>query len=436
MKLPFGNSRFSLNASGFAGFFGGDAAVLAMASGTMYIYEGAKWWGWYNCPGSYEIGKRFGQLAKSRFWNGLFPGPDIDPTVLFGLDGTKGPEFMSAFSCTIIPETGHLAHLFTRECKDLYPGVVVEGRQTRPVGVTVAELSHEPDYEEHPKLRTPRSMLVTTIPIAVSIGTCIACGIFGDWYCFSMILLGIVSSGVAHLVIGGGQFSFVHPIPAAGCPDGDGLLDASDEVVILKGKEGAVNSITEGRFCFRFASEPLYNDIAWCSVLLTLQFLAQLLLIPQSTLFGQLMFVVSLAVSWAYNSYLSSVDMEKIQQGLLLNEILGLPKLRKFRLGTRTSAAVFVMLVLRPGKVEQQLDELIPNDTALWRRWKETVARKIRDGSGFDSPVDWDSHWTLEEMKLLDTLYGDARSAFIGYAKYCKDSDVFTHRQDIKEYAT
>ncbi|KAG2343630.1 hypothetical protein BDR05DRAFT_286273 [Suillus weaverae] len=78
-----------------------------------------------------------------------------------------------------------------------------------------------------------------------------------------------------------------------------------------------------------------------------MQSLLQLLLIPQGTLFGQIMFLSSFIISWVYNLYLSSLDKEKIQQQLLFKT----PKvglMSGFELSTRPTAAVFATLVLRP----------------------------------------------------------------------------------------
>ncbi|OBZ66307.1 hypothetical protein A0H81_13874 [Grifola frondosa] len=88
-STPSAKLSVTLDSSGVAGFFGGDEAVSAMA--TVHVYGGRKWLGWYNSPGSYEIAKRYGQLANSRFWDGLFPGINVDPAQLFELDGYKGP---------------------------------------------------------------------------------------------------------------------------------------------------------------------------------------------------------------------------------------------------------------------------------------------------------------------------------------------------------
>ncbi|KAF9226907.1 hypothetical protein BS17DRAFT_512275 [Gyrodon lividus] len=414
---PIGESSFTLDTSGVAGVFGGDEAVSAMA--TVHVYENRRWLGWYNTPGSYQIAKRYGLLAKSRFFDGFFPGVHTDPATLFELDGWKGPKFRAAHSGTIIDETSHLAALFMKESESL-EGKVIEGRKTQSVGVTVAELKHVPAPQMYPKRINAYSPVFASIPISVSVGACAACAVFGDWFSFSLILLGILTSGISCLVIGSGKFTFTHPDPAKGSPPGDGILTGKD-IVLLKGEEGAVNSITRGRFSLQFASEPYYRNIGWCSVLLTIQFVAQLLLVPQGSLFGQIMFVASLGVSWAYNSWLSSLDKEKIQRDILLNNVLGKPRLTKYILGTRTSMVVFVLLVLQSEEPAKILEELLPNDTKVWRTWKSTVLKRLLDKEKIQFGVaDWDiDGFSHQEKALLETLYGDAQSAYDGFVQYC-----------------
>ena len=415
--LPLDKSKFTLDTSGVAGVFGGDEAVSAMA--TVHVYENRQWLGWYNSPGSYQIAKRYGRLAKSRFFDGFFPGVHTDPATLFDLDGWKGPKFRAAHSGTIIEETGHLAALFVKECASL-EGKLVEGRKTQSVGVTVADLSHVPPPQMHPKRLSVYSPIFASIPISVSVGTCAACAVFQDWYAFAMILLGMLTSGISCLVIGGGKFAFTHPEPAKGSPAGDGILTSDKEIVLLKGAEGAVNSITRGRFSLNFSSEPQYRNIGWCSVLLTIQFIAQLLLIPQASLFGQIMFVASLAVSWIYNSWLSSLDKEKIQREILLNNVLEKPILTKYLLGTRTTMVVFILLVLQAEEPSKILNELLPNDTKVWKQWKRTIVHRLVSKEKLEFAVsDWElDGFTLPEKSLLQTLYGDAQAAFGGYVQY------------------
>jgi hypothetical protein len=416
---PDESSFFTLDTSGVAGVLGGDEAVSAMA--TAHVYENRRWLGWYNTPGSYQIAKRYGLLAKSRFFDGFFPGVHTDPATLFGLDDWKGPKFRAAHSGTIIEETGHLAALFMKECASR-KGKAVEGRKTQTVGVgvTIAELNHDPAPQMYPRRINAYSPVFASIPIAISIGTCVACGVFEDWYSFSLILLGILTNGISCLVIGSGKFVFTHPDPAKGSPPGDGIIGSDNEIVVLKGAEGAVNSITRGRFCLSFASEPQYENIGRCSVLFTIQFIAQLLLVPQGSLFGQIMFVTSLGVSWIYNSWLSSLDKEKIQRDILLNSVLEKPVLTKYHLSTRTSTVVFVLLVLQPEAPTKMLNELLPNDTAVWRQWKETIVRRLLNMEKLEFvDTDWElDGLSLQERSLLKVLYGDAQAAYGGYVQY------------------
>jgi len=418
-KAPLSDSHFTLDASGVAGFFGGDEAVSAMA--TVHVYQGRQWLGWYNSPGSYLVAKRYGQLANSRFWDGLFPGVNTDPATLFELDGRKGPKFKGVESGSIIPETGHLAALMARECH-MERAIEVPGRKTQPVGVTIAELHHIPAESLKPKQLRKFTSALAFIPISVSIGTCVTCAYFQDWYSFSMILLGILASGISCSVIGSAQFTFYHPVPAPGAPRGDGLLLTDSNVIVLLGEEGAVNSITRGKFSLNFGSEPEYRNIGICSLLLTAQFIAQLLLIPQAELFGQIMFVTSLAVSWAYNSWLSSLDKEEIQRRLLLDVVLQRPTVTKYMLGTRTTMAVFVLLALNPSDLAKVLDDILPNDTKVWRKWKSIILSRIQDKEKLHFGIaDWhDEYLDEKESTLLRTLLGDAQAAYDGYSDHLK----------------
>ncbi|KAI0707009.1 hypothetical protein C8Q76DRAFT_747638 [Earliella scabrosa] len=258
---------------------------------------------------------------------------------------------------------------------------------------------------------------------------CVLCALTGDWYCFASILLGMVASGIACLVIGSGKLRFEHPLPAKGAPRGDGVLDDGDHFVVLLGEEAAVNSLTRGRFTLDFDGEnggQKYSTmIGLCSILLTVQFLAQLLLIPQGTLFGQLMFVTSLAVSWGYNAYLASLDREDRQTDILMRLMrLNKANFRKFALSARTARVVLACLAMtakHPMRDPRKLlDKLIPNDTEVWLRWKIWVTGMLsRSYIQADWEVDLDGagKWLLEDLEedeqvLLLELLKHARKAY------------------------
>ncbi|KAG2033622.1 hypothetical protein BDR03DRAFT_826579, partial [Suillus americanus] len=374
---------FSLNVSGVAGFFGGDEAISAIQ--TIHHYKARRFLGWYNSPGSWNVGKKFGKLAKSRFWDGLFPGPDEEPAKFFELDGKQGPKYVASRSGSILEYTGHLAYLIMQKSKEEL-GYQVTGRVTKRNKVTVIK-THLPVHDILP--RSGLHTLVAILPIAVSFTTCALCGWTHDWFCFSMILLGIVSSGISSLVIGSACLKLQGVNSAPTAPPGDGMLMDGDDIVLLLGKEGDVATITRGKFVLEYDSwvRDEYAAIGLCSLLLVVQLLAQLLLIPQGTLFGQIMFLSSFAASWAYNLYLSSIDHEYIQEELILKELhLKEEDMRTYSLGTRTTAAVFACLMLQPPgvcaesewedlgfKPERIICNFIPNDTPVWITWRKKV---------------------------------------------------------------
>lgn len=509
-------SHFTLNTAAVAGVFGGDAAVSAM--GTVHFNTNRRWLGWYNCPGSYEIAGQYGRLAQLRLFRSVFPGPRKDPATLFELDGLKGPSFRGTYSGTVITETGHLAALLAKVCADL-KGAEVDGRKTKPVDVTIVNLTHTPLFEKFLNSQDSHSHWLALMPISVSVATSIACGLARDWYILSMIVFGMLASGISCAVLGCGKLKFVHPKPADGCPAGDGILYSDTGIILLKGKEGAVNSITRGTFQLVFdkltlgklsiSYGPTCVPIGICSLLLLIQFIVQLLLVPQGHVFGQTMFTVSLAASWGYNMWLSSIDKEMVQRNILNDDILEKPEVIKFTLGTRTSMTVFVLLASREDCTEQQpssagdsakseqcgnteegsqscskpaevmssdpivspdhltckvtspdgsmsshrtlssgqpmssgramslgwttlsdrtlikeedittlwdiLTILIPNETRVWRVWKNSIMHQLQVGRDLDFGLlreNLTSFADPEEKRLLSTLYSDAEDAY------------------------
>ncbi|KAH9847271.1 hypothetical protein C2E23DRAFT_849614 [Lenzites betulinus] len=428
IPVPLQDTNFSLDSSGVAGFFGGDGAVQGM--GTVHLFRGRRWFGWYNTPGSYEIAKQYGQLANARIWDGLFPGPNRDPAQLFGLDGKHGPRFLAAHSGSVIQRSGHPAYLIARKAQSIERRTPIRNsrRATCDYTVTTIDLAHEPPLSIKPSRRRSHLPLLALIPITTSVAACVLCALVADWWCFASIALGILASGVACFAIGSGQLTFTHPSPAVGAPPGDGVLLDDEGIIVLRGREGAVNSLTRGRFCLRFDGEPRYSSIGMCSVGLTLQFLLQLLFIPQGTLFGQVMFVATLGVSWAYNAYLSVLDKEDIQTDILMDVLhLSEPEhIQKFECGTRTAQVVFTALALNSPRPMKLLDELLPNDTPVWQRWKQVLERKLLNGEPF-TVVPSDLHaepaFSDEDRELLRELFMDAQEAWTGWQTACCQRD-------------
>ena len=419
IQIPINHSSFKLDTAGVAGFFGGDETLSAMA--TVHLYHGRRWLGWYNSPGSYTVAKKYGQLANSRFWDGLFPGPNAEPAESFGLDGKPGPRYVASLSGTDMA-TGHLAYLLIQRSKELI-GLKVEGSTTLPAAVTVVRVGDVIDKDQVGRMSTNHALLAT-IPISISFAACITCAVFNDWLAFGLILLGIISSGISCFVIGTARIHLQSQTNVTkGVPPGDGLLLTPRDVIVLKGAEKDVNAITKGRFILDIHGGPEYRAIGLCSLLLVAQFMLQLLLIPQATLFGQVMFLSSLAASWIYKSFLSSLENEKIQGDLLFKALrVGENSIKKYNMPSRRSQAVFACLILSDGvetnedfDAERMLSLFISNKTRAWNRWRAIVARELksvgRNKSFQATEVDREGLGG-HECKLLDSYLEGAQHAY------------------------
>ncbi|KAG2156430.1 hypothetical protein DEU56DRAFT_235002 [Suillus clintonianus] len=427
INSPLGDTSFTLDTSGVMGFFGGEEAISAMA--TVHLYRGRRWLGWYNSPGSYTVAKKFGQLAKSRFWDGIFPGPNPTPEEMFGLDGNEGPRFIGVFSGTDMTTTGHLAYLSAKkanETKETKDKIQLRGRVTAPGSVSIIDVS---DVKLRQGGQVPRRKvyhsLFAAIPIASSVATCLVCAFVGDWRAFGLIILGMVSSGLSCFVIGSGKLYFKLVEPSSYAPRGDGFLLMRNDIVILKGAEKEVTSITKAKLVLDMGSDEEFNIVGFCSLLLLLQFLVQLLFISRATLFGQIMFLSSLAVSWAYNSFLSSLEKEKIQTDLLWKS-LGEPPITKFALPNRGSQAACACFVLYAGvdmskkssanfKPKKILECMIPNDTRVWEAWREHVAKQVLSKEkikSFTPDKELVANLEDEERQLLEQLLADAKHGY------------------------
>ena len=426
LRPPLSDTTFTLNAWGVAGIFGGEEAISAVALIPL-CRDGRRWLGWYNSPGSLEVARYIGRLAQFQFLERLFPRTTKSPATLFAFDGQLGPRYTAALSGTEM-QTGHLGYLAMEGCKEIQKVTEVPGRRTTPAYVAFIDLGDVAYDRGAPRLSKINAFLAL-IAIIVSTVTCVMCALVYDWYSFAVILVGILASGFANMSVGSGKLELKYvKNPAQGSPRGDGILVPviwEGMVVVVKGAEPAVNAITKGKFELDLGG--LQHAIGISSLLLILEFLAQLFFIPQGTFFGQLMFVISLCVSWAYNLYISSLGADRLQAAVLLRK-LGDPPIRKFVLGTRTTMAVFVALLVfhrvpnpSPTAVQKILCTFLPNDTEVWKMWREKVTQQVCDKSLSCLTMDdkgSGNGLTESDRDLLDTLLRDASAAYDGYSKF------------------
>ena len=123
------------------------------------------------------------------------------------------------------------------------------------------------------------------------------------------------------------------------------------------------------------------------------------------------MFLSSLSVSWIFNTYLASVDRQDLQKEILTTAILGNLRLDTVGLPKWLSLVAFAAICLeaKPEDTRAILDEMIPNNTEVWKRVKEVVAEA--EGERFENEPNWEG-LTEKERGLLQDMLEQVR---IGY---------------------
>lgn len=87
------------------------------------------------------------------------------------------------------------------------------------------------------------------------------------------------------------------------------MFPADGSIIVLKGQEADLNTVTKGEFELDYSTGILphrkHHTIGVCS----------LLLIPLCTLFGQTLFLVSFVASGGYHLYVVSHERECVHRG-------------------------------------------------------------------------------------------------------------------------
>ncbi|KAI0670692.1 hypothetical protein C8Q78DRAFT_1070224 [Trametes maxima] len=411
--IPLQKTSFSFDVSSLAGFLGAEAALSVMM--LPHIHTRRKWWGWYNCPGSYHLSKRYGELARFEFWRPFWRPSSVPVNITLEPTTSQGPKYTSARSGVVLLHTGPLAPLLVEGCCAV-EAVEMRGRESEAVDVVIANLRREPQPCERPRVPDTCSTWLAVFPILATLSAGIASVYFHDIYCAAMILLGPVCHGLACLVMGNAKFTYQHRIPQESPPLGDGWLECQRSFVVLFGTEAAVAPVTHGRFYLTLDQPQEYYRITLCSFLLAVQFLLQLLLVPQGSRFGQ---------------HILACAKDNVLRRILMSDILGEPALLKYRFGTRTAAVVFLVLALRPAigpAVEARLRALLPSNTPVWQLWHEVVAHKIKSGEALrfeECSREWQESRGLQyqEGVLFRTLIEDAEHAYAAYLKHSPGID-------------
>ncbi|KAG1873062.1 hypothetical protein DFJ58DRAFT_741730 [Suillus subalutaceus] len=409
-------SHFNLDfASGIAIFFGGKAALSALALQPLY---GRIWHGWYNAPGCHAI---VWELVRTLL-QGSVSSYSERLSLSLGLDGKKGPKYIASRSGTVMQHTRHLAYVLNNskwrgnECK---PVVVGERRSPTPMQLIIVDLKKKVLTGNN--TLPPRSSLHSSLPIiasATSIVACAICASVDDWLSFKMILLGIVSSGITSFIMCTAKITLERLKPADGVPPGDGMLLSDNRIVILRGNEEDVNAVTKGKLRLKLKGGGY--TLLPCAFIALSQVTLQLVFMPFGSLPGQLMFLLSLLVSGGCNLYLSAKE-DDVQSSALIT-LLNTPEVKTYEASSRASAAVLACLALcwESGTPPKQiLKEIVPIEPRVWKAWSEFLEENIRKKSTHFMYGDNESTGDLDnrEGKLLLDLIDDAHAAYDQYIK-------------------
>lgn len=392
---------------------------------TIHIYRGSRWQRWYNQPGSFGVARRYGQLSRSAFWDTIFPGPDVEPSSLFSFrtEG-RGPNYFVTHGTSYpdLEATSYVARCFFDHYKATQP---------HPVAIVKLPLPNTP----YATLSQNTSMkILAAVPVLTSIATAAGSALIEDWYCCSMIVFGMACNGIACCVAGRRDLRFEqrpptsHPLSMPRAilsyssqsrvlwrrPTPMGILYDGNDLVVMQGPDFMMNAIAYGKLGLTYLDErPYYHDLGVCAVLLSSQLLAQLLIVPQGKLIGQLLFLVSLAVSWVYNSYISSSDITMLFKALVFENLFGLEEISKTPpqqgpyCETRTSAVVFALLVMAPSLDKNTLplvlDRLLHDNTRVWKMWKDSVVKCIEQHWNSYIEQLWDDDINHHIQKLVDS---------------------------------
>lgn len=396
----------TISTSAFLGFVGGEDQLVALKAA--HLEGGRRFLSFFNSPGSYATGRGYVTLGECQVWDSLHHGVSANPSILSSTP--TSPKFTAAFSGTNFSVTGPIAQLLLDFSRQKLAHVV-GGRLSSPFSVTVVNLDCALDTEEHPRVKIRAPVI---IPVVASVASAAGCGIVGDWNSFATILLGMFCNGISSYFLQKGDLTFNRPFSAVGAPAGDGYLEAGNEIIILKGSESVVSTITRGQFSIRYNSQRAYNALNTCGTLLTMQCFAQLLLVPLGRPLGQIFFLISMSVAWLYNVFVAR-QAKKAWSNMVFEDLLKAPSMERYSLGTRTATAVFLAQVLKPTNIEEHLFKFLPNNTPVWKVWRQAVTRKLRGEMSSFRDTDL-SAFDAGERRLLETLFGDAQDAIDAFS--------------------
>ncbi|KAI6035620.1 hypothetical protein F5J12DRAFT_794704 [Pisolithus orientalis] len=315
-------------------------------------------------------------------------------------------ELTGAPTGIVIDEVDGVVALLRRKCAAM-AGTKVDGRNIRPVGVTVAEIHHI--TRQVPEIFVDIIAVLRFLCLLPCI--CIFYAIIAGWtswpafaVAWLAIILFWILSEVSTII------PFTCRCTESASPPGEYVISSDAEIVLLRGEERAVASIIRGETILPLQSLRFSRQLTLAAhvALIFGEFLAD-----PSTAMVTLLELQAVATMITHLVLLVRVWVPLRNWAAI--QALRQPKLTKYTFGSRGSGVVFALLLLRTEKAEGVLHELLPvPNSKEWRKWKTVILDRIRRRGDFDfDSSEWDDGtWTDTEKEDLIGLFQDARDAY------------------------
>jgi hypothetical protein len=401
--------NFQLDLSGVAAFLGGDEAVSATVAA--FSTGNIGWTGWYASPGSYAVAKYFGRTLEGKLWKACFPGERIDLSQAFRLHSPSEYQFYGLESFTKCRPHSNIPDCLVA---DLGKNVDVEKiinssaigshveHTQRPlpkkdeqlevgapalIHVFTVGKANAPNETQRPRswvtegfYKIPpnrRKAMYGLAALAVDVAFLVILAVIEEWWIFSIILASIVCN-----------FSFVnslrsckievvkHKVSSNDTPPGHGIFahDTENTFIAVFGTEDMVNNIAKTKLQVTRTGAELWTGMACMSM--QLLFLAQILITPQGSLAGQIIFLASLLVGWIANACYSYIDVTEAQRQIVRNNSGTMHALTLQ--GDRTQ--VLLLLAFLVGLHGDDFKEIYSNllaKSADWKKALDAVSKKV-----------------------------------------------------------
>jgi hypothetical protein len=413
--LDFSDDLTKLNFIGVVSLFGGEIALSALRY-TVLIRSVflSLYFTMVLSPGLQTVSLKMFKQMEDRVSRAISGGPRDDKKDIIGLSSSNSYKYVGVHSATNMPITSILGEALIRTCEDEHPTEVVCSRPESPernLSLKVVEIAQLEKVETGNLMHVKsqrfgyRSVLLYTIPLITIAGVIIVL-LAEDYMAFALILLNILCNMSVTFTVRSNGVKYPDGHSAGDSPPGDIFVETRDgkETYLVIGDENIIQYIFQKPLVMPPGPDnKMWNYLHMAAAYVSyIMVIVNIILLPFSTIGGQLIFGLLIFFGVVQNILLSTFDGDK----LLLDMIE-----RRFKVGstkeyifqTRSSVIAFCMLRSKP-KTVGPLRDLLPS-TPIFDSWFENVMKTV------DGIVPTDD----SAVGLLKTLNIDLKDAFNVY---------------------